>query len=62
MLHTRHAVTTMHVVIGVVPALVAKGGQTHTNDSERNISVFLWQAWIRGFFTDGQEPTPKGNK
>ena len=52
----------MHVVIGVVPALVAKGGQTHTNDSERNISVFLWQAWIRGFFTDGQEPTPKGNK
>ena len=31
---------------GIVLVLMARGGETLTNDSERNRTVFLWQAWV----------------
>ena len=59
MLHTRHAVT-IDTAVGAVLVLVALDGQTLTNDSEKNTTVFLASMDL-GFFTDGQEPTPKGD-
>ena len=59
MLHTRHAVT-IHVAISVVFVLMAQGGQTHTRQREEQHGLLV-ASMDYGFFTDGQEPTPKGD-
>ena len=48
----------MHIAIGVVLVLVAQDGQTLINHNERDKFVASLDC---GFFTDRQEPTPKGD-
>ena len=45
--NVRHAVI-LHTAIGAVLVLVALGGQTLTNDSVKNKTVYLWRAWTIG--------------
>ena len=54
-------VVTVRAAVGAVLMLVALGGRTLTNDSVKNKTVCLWQAWITGVFTDGDDGEHKGS-
>ena len=47
-LSDQEIVDTVHTAIGAMLVLVARSGQTLTNDSAKNKTAYLWRAWTMG--------------